>query len=120
MSGALASLSDQVRAVSDIYAASFGIDRDGDWALLKLQEELGELVQAHLKLTGRADAAARAPEARADEAADVLVHAAALLPTTRRRPRGRGRAQVAGLSEGARVKGPILTVGPVAACPGTG
>ena len=71
MSGALASLSDQVQAVSDIYAANFGIDCDGDWALLKLQEELGELVQAHLKLTGRGRGGA-APEARADEAADVL------------------------------------------------
>ncbi|QSF53246.1 phosphoribosyl-ATP pyrophosphohydrolase [Brevundimonas fontaquae] len=56
---------------SDIYAAEHDIDRDRDWALLKLQEELGELTAEHLRLTGRARGA---PDAQAlgDEAADVL------------------------------------------------
>jgi hypothetical protein len=38
--------------------ASTDIDRDkaasGDWALLKLQEELGELTAEHLRMSGRA------------------------------------------------------------------
>ena len=67
----LNTLSDMVARVSDIYAERYGVRRDDDWALLKLQEELGELTQAHLRLTGRGRG--EADEAgRADEAADVL------------------------------------------------
>ena len=71
----LKTLQTDVLRISDIYATEHGIDRDkagaGDWALLKLQEELGELTAEHLRLTGRARGA---PDARAlgDEAADVL------------------------------------------------
>ena len=67
----LEELQADVLRISDIYAAEHAIDRDRDWALLKLQEELGELTAEHLRLTGRARGA---PDARAlgDEAADVL------------------------------------------------
>ena len=67
----LEDLQADVLRISDIYAAEHAIDRDRDWALLKLQEELGELTAEHLRLTGRARGA---PDARAlgDEAADVL------------------------------------------------
>ncbi len=60
-----------VLRISDIYAREHAIDRDRDWALLKLQEELGELTAEHLRLSGRARGA---PDASAlgDEAADVL------------------------------------------------
>ncbi|MBB5745785.1 phosphoribosyl-ATP pyrophosphohydrolase [Brevundimonas variabilis] len=60
-----------VLRISDIYAAEHAIDRDRDWALLKLQEELGELTAEHLRLSGRARGL---PDtmAQADEAADVL------------------------------------------------
>ena len=62
--------------VSQIYADRLGITLDGDWALLKLQEELGELVQAHLRVTGRSrdkgEDAAKLREALSDEAADIL------------------------------------------------
>jgi NTP pyrophosphatase (non-canonical NTP hydrolase) len=71
MSGALAALSDRIAAVSDLYAERFTVRRDDDWALLKLQEELGELTQAHLKLSGRGRGGAD-EAARGDEAADVL------------------------------------------------
>ena len=71
MSGALGELGEQVGKVSDIYAARFGVRRDDDWALIKLQEELGELAQAHLRLSSRGRGAAD-ETARADEAADVL------------------------------------------------
>ena len=35
------------------YSDRFQIKRDADWYLLKIQEELGELVSCHLKLTER-------------------------------------------------------------------
>jgi len=64
-----------VLRISDIYAREHAIDRDragqGDWALLKLQEELGELTAEHLRMTGRARGQADA-QAMGDEAADVL------------------------------------------------
>ena len=64
-------LTASVLRISDIYAAEHGIERDRDWALLKLQEELGELTAEHLRMSGRARGAAD-PKALADEAADVL------------------------------------------------
>ena len=67
----LKDLQADVLRISDIYAAEHDIDRDRDWALLKMQEELGELTAEHLRLTGRARGA---PDSQAlgDEAADVL------------------------------------------------
>jgi NTP pyrophosphatase (non-canonical NTP hydrolase) len=67
----LSELSEKVTRISDIYAAEHGIDRSGDWAILKLQEELGELTAEHLRMTGRARGAADAGKL-GDEAADVL------------------------------------------------
>lgn len=68
-------LQDSLLRISDIYAREHGIDRDkaaaGDWALLKVQEELGELVAEHLRTSGRARGAADADKL-GDEAADVL------------------------------------------------
>jgi NTP pyrophosphatase (non-canonical NTP hydrolase) len=71
VSGPLSELGERVQQVSDIYARNYAIDRDADWALIKLQEELGELAQAHLRLSGRGRGAAD-EAARGDEAADVL------------------------------------------------
>ena len=67
----LKALQADVLRISDLYAAEHGIDRSGDWALLKLQEELGELTAEHLRISGRARGVADA-EKRGDEAADVL------------------------------------------------
>ena len=67
----LSELSEKVSRISDIYAREHGIDRSGDWAILKLQEELGELTAEHLRVSGRARGEAD-PKALADEAADVL------------------------------------------------
>ncbi len=50
----LSSIIEKLKTVSDGYAAKFGIDRTDDWFILKIQEELGELASAHLKLTQRA------------------------------------------------------------------
>ena len=67
----LAALSEQVARVSDIYAERFSVRRDDDWFMIKLQEELGELAQAHLRLSQRARGES-SEQARADEAADVM------------------------------------------------
>ena len=67
----LTEISAAVARVSDIYADKYGIDRDRDWALLKLQEELGELTAEHLRMSGRARGEADAGKL-GDEAADVL------------------------------------------------
>jgi len=67
----LADLGRDVLRISDIYAAEHGIERSGDWALLKLQEELGELTAEHLRMSGRARGTADAGRL-GDEAADVL------------------------------------------------
>ena len=67
----LAEVSDAAARISDIYAGKYAIDRDDDWFLLKLQEELGELTAEHLRMSGRARGAADAGKL-GDEAADVL------------------------------------------------
>ena len=67
----LSELTSSVLSISDLYAANHAIDRDRDWPLLKLQEELGELTAEHLRLSGRARGDGDA-EALGDEAADVL------------------------------------------------
>lgn len=67
----LKALQADVLRISDIYAKEHGIQRDRDWALLKLQEELGELTAEHLRLSARARGTPHA-EKLADEAADVL------------------------------------------------
>jgi len=64
-------LTTSVLRISDIYAREHGIDRSGDWALLKVQEELGELTAEHLRMSGRARGTADADKL-GDEAADVL------------------------------------------------
>jgi NTP pyrophosphatase (non-canonical NTP hydrolase) len=47
-------LTRQVEQVSAVYASRFGIERDSNWQILKLQEEVGELTQAHLMRQGQA------------------------------------------------------------------
>ena len=47
-------LTDEVEHISRGYASRFEITRDESWFLLKLQEEVGELTQAHLMRTGQA------------------------------------------------------------------
>ena len=67
----ISDLSADVLRISDIYAAEHGIERSADWALLKVQEELGELTAEHLRMSGRARGQADAGKL-GDEAADVL------------------------------------------------
>jgi len=69
-------LQERLEKVSVGYGERLGFDRDPDWFLLKLQEEVGELTQAYLQHTGRARAKGATPEQIRDtfhqEFADVL------------------------------------------------
>lgn len=64
--------------VSQRYAETFGIVRTGDWYIMKLHEEVGELTQAHLMRDGQARSKGLSSadlDARfAAEIADVLCH----------------------------------------------
>ncbi|WP_300541341.1 phosphoribosyl-ATP pyrophosphohydrolase [Maricaulis sp.] len=74
MTRPLGDLAARIAQVSDIYAGRYGIDRSGDWHLLKLQEEVGELTQSYLTASGRTrrPAGDEARTAMAREMADVL------------------------------------------------
>ena len=65
------------RASAD-YAEMHRIERDRDWFILKMQEELGELTQVWNTLTGRGrlkgQSEAELRRALADETADLLGH----------------------------------------------
>lgn len=68
-------LTHQAAAVSEIYAARFGIDRDATWYLAKLTEELGELQAAFLATEGEQRGQVTSTEARQnlmDETADLF------------------------------------------------
>ncbi|NLR95264.1 pyrophosphatase [Rhizobium sp. P38BS-XIX] len=71
-------LMQQFEMASATYAAENGLERDEDWFMLKLQEELGELTQIWNKTTGRGRrkgmTEAQLAMALADETADVLGH----------------------------------------------
>lgn len=74
----LKDLMQQFEAASATYAADNGLERDGDWFILKLQEEVGELTQIWNKTTGRGRRKGMSDTelatALADETADVLGH----------------------------------------------
>ena len=71
-------LTDEVEKVSKIYAVKFDIERDSDWFLFKLQEELGELIQSYLMMIGQARKKDLNEQELSDnfqsEAADVFCH----------------------------------------------
>ena len=71
-------LSEDVEIVSKHYSKKFNIERDSDWFVFKLQEEIGELTQAYLMLKGRARMKGKnIEEIRKDfegEVGDVLCH----------------------------------------------
>lgn len=69
-------LTDEVAQVSKKYTGKFGIKGDADWYVLKLQEELGELIQAYLMMIGQGRAKGKSEKEIRDEfekeVADVL------------------------------------------------
>lgn len=74
----LKDLMTQFEAASTTYAADNGLERDDDWFVLKLQEEMGELIQIWNRITGRGRrkgmSESELATALADETADVLGH----------------------------------------------
>jgi NTP pyrophosphatase (non-canonical NTP hydrolase) len=69
-------LTETISGICDIYVKKYGIEQSQDWLLLKIQEEMGELSSAYLKLTKRGRVGAKSPadlEANLqEEIADVL------------------------------------------------
>ena len=67
-----------ITKVSNNYARKFGIRRDNNWYILKLQEELGELIQSYLMMTGKARQKDKSKEQITEdfkkEVADVFCH----------------------------------------------
>lgn len=49
----LKKLQSDVAKVSNLYSQNFKVERDKDWYILKLQEEMGELSKAYINYTGR-------------------------------------------------------------------
>jgi NTP pyrophosphatase (non-canonical NTP hydrolase) len=74
----LTALAARLERISVGYAEREGFERDDDWFLLKLAEELGELTQVQLARTGRSKDRGYSPEELeerlAEETADVLGH----------------------------------------------
>lgn len=74
----LAELAEKFESSSRRYAEANGIERDPDWYLLKLQEEMGELTQAWNRVSGRGRLKGKTPDELkrdlADETADMLGH----------------------------------------------
>jgi NTP pyrophosphatase (non-canonical NTP hydrolase) len=69
----LADLADELEIISRVYERRFDVERTDDWLVLKLSEEMGELVQAYLARSGRSrDRAGDADQAFRAELADVL------------------------------------------------
>jgi NTP pyrophosphatase (non-canonical NTP hydrolase) len=71
-------LTKKIVTVSDTYAKVCKVNRDNDWYVLKLQEELGELIQSYLSFTNRGRSRGKTEkvikENFADELADVIGH----------------------------------------------
>jgi NTP pyrophosphatase (non-canonical NTP hydrolase) len=71
-------LTKEVEEVSKIYSKRFDIDRDGNWFVLKLQEEMGELIQSYLMMIKQGRHKGKSPEEIKDnfrkEVADVFSH----------------------------------------------
>lgn len=74
----LKTLTKEVEKVSKQYASEYKIKRNDNWYILKLQEELGELIQAFLILKGQARPKGKSSkEMKKDfekEVADVFCH----------------------------------------------
>jgi len=71
-------LTEKIEKISQGYSKKFEFERDSDWFVLKLQEELGELIQSYLMVTGKARQKGKSKEEIRDEfeheVADVLAH----------------------------------------------
>ena len=70
----------EIDSINRRYAEIYGFERTSDWLMLKVQEELGEVADAYLGMTGRQRDKGRGDEADARERfALELADAAGLL-----------------------------------------
>ena len=71
-------LTEEIENVSKNYIKKFKIKRNSDWIILKLQEELGELIQSYLMMIGQArhkgKTKAELIQSFNEEVADVFCH----------------------------------------------
>lgn len=71
-------LTEKIEKISQTYSEKYRFERDSDWFVLKLQEEVGELIQSYLMYQGKARQKGKSPEEIKDEfkneVADVLAH----------------------------------------------
>lgn len=71
-------LTQEVEKISQIYSKRFKIERDGNWFILKLQEELGELIQSYLMMIrkgrNKGKSAVEIKDNFRKEVADVFSH----------------------------------------------
>ncbi len=71
-------LTEKIETMSQNYSKKFEFERDSDWFVLKLQEELGELIQSYLMVKGKARLKGKSTEQIHEEfeneVADVLAH----------------------------------------------
>jgi len=71
-------LTEKIEQVSQEYSKKFKFELDSDWFVLKLQEELGELIQSYLMVQGKARQKGKSKEEIRNEfeneVADVLAH----------------------------------------------
>jgi len=71
-------LTHEVEEVSKIYSKRFDIDRDGNLFVLKLQEEMGELIQSYLMMIrkgrNKGKSAVEIKDNFRKEVADVFSH----------------------------------------------
>jgi NTP pyrophosphatase (non-canonical NTP hydrolase) len=74
----LGELAIKIKEISNLYSSRFNINRDKDWYILKLQEEIGELSKLYNVYSGRArpsnDDLQSIKAKLAQELADVLAH----------------------------------------------
>lgn len=68
----LRALTERVEYVSAGYAEEFGINRTDEWIVLKLAEEVGELVQAYLSEAGQSRDRGVSGPTVSEELADVV------------------------------------------------
>lgn len=58
--------------IAEEYKTKYKVEYDAEFFLLKLQEELGELVQAHLSLSGRGRSRSESKEEAKQQVAEEL------------------------------------------------
>ena len=68
----LKDIQNKVVRISDIHTKNYNVNRDDDWYVLKLQEEIGELTQIYLSKSSIGRKQGKVPEQLTLEFADEL------------------------------------------------